>query len=371
LKNQFLRRIIAISLAACLTAVCLPISVHAGNTVTAQPTASTVLINGKSVAFDAYNINGNNYFKLRNLAYTYVHAADAQPDKNISITAPTYQASGKIDDSGLSDHYIYTFADGDKDAAPGDTLLMVNGQFTNARVIIRDNRSLIPIRTATEAFGANVTWDGPTQTVKIADGTNSITMTIGKTEATVNGKTVTLEVAPIIDGDRTYVPVRFVSDYLNKSVGYLPAGSSTSSEYLIAVGDKNANKGLAYNPIVWIDGPVNTDNNKTTGETLSWLKGQMEEGLNNLKNNLGTVDDGNLKATSPNSSAFTQIENAISNAYYIGKIGRYEMFQGPYIALVDPNTDSIYFYTIAHGLGGIWKADMSDSGTFVSMYFAD
>ena len=37
--------------------------------LTAKPTASTVLVNGKNVAFDAYNINGNNYFKLRDLAF--------------------------------------------------------------------------------------------------------------------------------------------------------------------------------------------------------------------------------------------------------------------------------------------------------------
>ena len=36
----------------------------------ATPTSSTVLVNGKNVAFDAYNINGNNYFKLRDVAYT-------------------------------------------------------------------------------------------------------------------------------------------------------------------------------------------------------------------------------------------------------------------------------------------------------------
>ena len=36
--------------------------------VTAQLTASTVLVNGTEVKFDAYNIGGNNYFKLRDLA---------------------------------------------------------------------------------------------------------------------------------------------------------------------------------------------------------------------------------------------------------------------------------------------------------------
>ena len=38
-------------------------------TLTASPTPSNVLINGLNVSFDAYNINGNNFFKLRDLAY--------------------------------------------------------------------------------------------------------------------------------------------------------------------------------------------------------------------------------------------------------------------------------------------------------------
>ena len=35
----------------------------------AKPTASDVLVNGEVIAFDAYNINNSNYFKLRDLAY--------------------------------------------------------------------------------------------------------------------------------------------------------------------------------------------------------------------------------------------------------------------------------------------------------------
>ena len=35
--------------------------------VKANPTSARVLVNGKSVTFDAYSINNNNYFKLRDL----------------------------------------------------------------------------------------------------------------------------------------------------------------------------------------------------------------------------------------------------------------------------------------------------------------
>ena len=36
---------------------------------TGTPNSATVKINGKAIEFDAYNINGNNFFKLRDLAY--------------------------------------------------------------------------------------------------------------------------------------------------------------------------------------------------------------------------------------------------------------------------------------------------------------
>ena len=38
-------------------------------TFAAIPTASKVIADGRNIAFDAYNIGGNNYFKLRDLAY--------------------------------------------------------------------------------------------------------------------------------------------------------------------------------------------------------------------------------------------------------------------------------------------------------------
>jgi hypothetical protein len=39
-------------------------------TYSLSPTGSRVMVNGNAVSFDAYNINGSNYFKLRDLAMT-------------------------------------------------------------------------------------------------------------------------------------------------------------------------------------------------------------------------------------------------------------------------------------------------------------
>lgn len=38
-------------------------------TYTAAPSAARIVINGEEVNFEAYTINNNNYFKLRDLAY--------------------------------------------------------------------------------------------------------------------------------------------------------------------------------------------------------------------------------------------------------------------------------------------------------------
>lgn len=44
-------------------------SVSAPVSNSADPSSSRVLVNGKEIAFEAYTINGSNYFKLRDLAY--------------------------------------------------------------------------------------------------------------------------------------------------------------------------------------------------------------------------------------------------------------------------------------------------------------
>jgi len=44
------------------------LTVKSKDTITAVPTASNVLVDNRATAFEAYNISGNNYFKLRDLA---------------------------------------------------------------------------------------------------------------------------------------------------------------------------------------------------------------------------------------------------------------------------------------------------------------
>jgi len=71
--------------------------------------------------------------------------------------------------------------------------------------MIEEGRTLVPMRAIFEAFGAEVGWDGESQTVTATAGDKTISMQIGNAQIQVNGETVTLDVPPQVVNDRTVV----------------------------------------------------------------------------------------------------------------------------------------------------------------------
>ena len=92
---------------------------------------------------------------------------------------------------------------------------------------IVNNRTMLPARFVAENLGAKVEWDGEKQLVTITgknlktDENVTILITIGAATAKVNGKDVKLDSPAFIENDRTYTPVRFISEYLGASVEWL------------------------------------------------------------------------------------------------------------------------------------------------------
>ena len=81
----------------------------------------------------------------------------------------------------------------------------------DAAPVIRNDRTLMPIRIITEALGGKVDWNGATKEVTLSINDKEIKMTIGKTLEKYG-------VAPVIIDGRTFVPVRFVADELGANV---------------------------------------------------------------------------------------------------------------------------------------------------------
>jgi len=82
---------------------------------------------------------------------------------------------------------------------------------------IENDRTLVPLRTIFEALGAKVNWDNTTRTVTASKENTEIKLTIGG-QAYKNGRPVVLEVPAKIISDRTMVPLRFVSESLGCQV---------------------------------------------------------------------------------------------------------------------------------------------------------
>ncbi len=106
--------------------------------------------------------------------------------------------------------------------ALADTAKPVDLYFDNQPVeldaFVVDGRTIVPVRFISEKLGAEVKWDGETQTISIRGFGKDIQLYIGKQYAVVNGDTVTLDAAPVVSAGVTRVPVRFVSETLGAIV---------------------------------------------------------------------------------------------------------------------------------------------------------
>ena len=96
--------------------------------------------------------------------------------------------------------------------------ITINGSAVNVypAPIMQSGRVFVPLRGVFENLGASVVYNNG-QINATGDNTE-ISLTIGSTQATVNGAAVTIDVAPFIVGESTYVPLRFVSQALGANV---------------------------------------------------------------------------------------------------------------------------------------------------------
>ncbi|MDR2360440.1 MAG: hypothetical protein LBD85_04050, partial [Oscillospiraceae bacterium] len=124
----------------------------------AKPTASAVLVDGESVVFDAYNIGDNNYFKLRDLAYT-LNGSPKQfevgwdgANNAIALTSgKAYtSAGGEMEGKGA----------GDKTATPTTSKITLDGKEVSLTAYNIGGNNYFKLRDIGAAFDFGVDWDG-------------------------------------------------------------------------------------------------------------------------------------------------------------------------------------------------------------------
>lgn len=116
------------------------------------------------------------------------------------------------------------------DTVAADSVVMIIGKafgFVNGEVrrldvapVIRNDRTMLPIRFVAEAFGAAVSWDGTARAAAVRSKDVEIIIPMDASVAYVNGEATVLDSPAFLQNDRAYLPVRFVAEALGVTVAW-------------------------------------------------------------------------------------------------------------------------------------------------------
>ncbi len=109
---------------------------------------------------------------------------------------------------------------GSNKAFVNDVEKQIDTENANVKVFVENDRSYVPVRFISENYGGSVEWIPETQTINITFSDRVISLTIGNAEIIINGETKELDVAPIIRNERTFLPLRACTEAIGKEVFY-------------------------------------------------------------------------------------------------------------------------------------------------------
>ena len=160
---KFLR----VSLIAVLLSVFVLPAAETHAAATATPTNSTVLVDGKSKTFDSYNIDGFNYFKLRDIAYVMNGTAKQFAiDWNSTINTMTLTPGAAYVATGDE---MTSKGKGTKPATLSNQMVFMAGE--SAQIAIEayniDGYNYFKLRDLGMVLDIGVGWDGAKNTISI------------------------------------------------------------------------------------------------------------------------------------------------------------------------------------------------------------
>ncbi|WP_169084571.1 stalk domain-containing protein [Paenibacillus sp. PL91] len=104
----------------------------------------------------------------------------------------------------------------------GKTAASVNGKAIklDSAPIVLNGTTYVPVRFVSDAMGSKLLFNGKTGQVTVLRGNKLMEMTLGKKDLILNGVQQSSEVTPIVRNNRTLIPVRLFSEKLGLKVGY-------------------------------------------------------------------------------------------------------------------------------------------------------
>lgn len=179
-----------------------PAKAEAGEKVTIKATPDSGYQLDKVTVKDKDNSNVK-LTKVNDNEYTFT-----MPKGKVSVDATFVQKDAADDNSVAEKSKVIKLQIGSRIVNVDNEAVIYD-----AAPVIRNDRTLVPIRIVTETLGGKVDWNGVTKEVTLNIDGKEIKMTIGKTLEKYG-------VAPVIIDGRTFVPVRFVADELGATVAW-------------------------------------------------------------------------------------------------------------------------------------------------------
>ncbi|MGE4485737.1 MAG: hypothetical protein AB7C97_11570 [Oscillospiraceae bacterium] len=138
--------------------------------VTAKPINSTVLIDGKPVSFDAYNINGSNYFKLRDLAKA-LSGSGKQFEVSWDDTLNTIYISTGESYTAVGGELAVSGSNVNKSADLTTSCVCVDAALKKLTAYNIGGNNYFKLRDMAAVINFGVAWDGDTNTINIDTST--------------------------------------------------------------------------------------------------------------------------------------------------------------------------------------------------------
>lgn len=184
--------------------------------------------------------NGINYFKYHK---QYTASAEGFYDAGFSITAYVTQPNDNMylivhdRSTSAADHAADVTAVLDSiNYAPSEIKIVINGEliYPDSAPMIVNDRTMVPIRAVAEKMGFNVTWDSVNYVATVENPTDGsrVNFTINSNLATKSsGESIQMDAAPFINSDRTYLPLRAVTESLGAKVDWIAETRTVNITY--------------------------------------------------------------------------------------------------------------------------------------------
>lgn len=157
-------------------------------------------------------------YTVANGAKTVNPVYESNPTEHAFVSIKTNDPENIISSPAASSKVVLKI--GSPNASAGDKIVKIDADNDAVVPVIENDRTLVPLRFLSENFGAEVTWDGETQTVTLTKDADVIKLVIGQKSYTVNGEAKELDCAAAIRNDRTMVPVRAVLEAFGKQLSW-------------------------------------------------------------------------------------------------------------------------------------------------------